>query len=415
MKNCDVLIIGAGPSGSVAAAYLLKKGYSVIVLEKLEFPRFVIGESLLPHSMDYLEKTDLLKVIQDQKFQIKTGVSFYHNETQCEFLFKNYYTKGWTYTYQVKRAQFDHELIKEVERKGAQVYFNSEVIAVDAKKDIQTTTYKNKEGETHTIQSRFLIDASGYGRVLPRLFDLEVPAKSDPKCALFSHIKDEKRSAQEAENIFVHEIDENHAWVWSIPFSDNTASVGVVGSPERIEEYEANNAEKFRALINNFPGLKDRFENAEYIFEPRTILNYSVSVKSLYGDGYVQCGNSTEFLDPIFSSGVTLAVSSGYKAAELVANELNGEKVDWEKSYSDVMKKGIDVFRTYVQAWYSGDLATIFFSEEMDETFKSQICSVLAGYIWDETNPFVKKHDRVVANLAKVIRINEENRKNHVN
>ena len=408
MKNsCDVLIIGAGPAGSVAAAYLLQKGYTVTVLEKQEFPRFVIGESLLPHCMDYLDKVGLLPVVEALKFQVKTGVAFYHDEKRCEFLFKDKYTNGWDYTFQVKRADFDNALIREVQRKGAEVHFSAEVIAAETSKERQKVTYKDASGQQHELTARFLVDASGYGRVLPRLFKLDKPVPTEPRGALFCHIRDEHRSTAAAENIFVHAFNENQAWIWSIPFSDRTASVGIVGNVDLINEFEANNAEKFRHLVSNFPGLKDRFENAELIFQPTKILNYAVSVEKLYGEGFVLCGNSTEFLDPIFSSGVTLAISSGYKAAELVAATLEGKEADWEKDYTTVMKAGIDVFRSYVNAWYTGELATIFFADRIDESFKQQICSVLAGYVWDQSNPFVKKHNTVLSALSKVIEIQQ--------
>lgn len=117
----DVVIIGAGPAGSVAGAKFIQEGYSVLVLEKMEFPRFVIGESLLPQCMDYLEKVDLLNCIEEKKFQVKTGVSFYHNDDVCDFLFKDRFSEGWDYTFQVKRADFDFALISEAEKKGVVV------------------------------------------------------------------------------------------------------------------------------------------------------------------------------------------------------------------------------------------------------------------------------------------------------
>jgi flavin-dependent dehydrogenase len=148
------------------------------------------------------------------------------------------------------------------------------------------------------------------------------------------------------------------------------------------------------------------------IFEPRTIEGYAISTKQLYGDGFALCGNATEFLDPIFSSGVTFAMESGNKAGKLAGKFLRGEKVDWQTEYTDYMMQGVNTFRSYVAAWYNGDLHDIFFSENPDPVIKKQICSVLAGYVWDLNNPFVKKHDRVLKSLAQVIRIEKAKKSN---
>jgi flavin-dependent dehydrogenase len=402
-KHFDVVVIGAGPAGTVAASKLMKEGLTVKVIEKLEFPRFVIGESLLPHCMDYLDELDLLPAIVEQKFQVKTGVCFYHENERCDFLFEDQYTEGWSYTYQVKRANFDLALANRVFEQGADVEFNAEVLAVETSPTEQKVTYKDKAGETHELTCRFVMDASGYGRVLPRLFDLEVPVSTPPRGAIFTHVDDKNRTDKAGQNIFVHAFNNNTAWTWSIPFSDGTTSVGIVSDVAYIEECAKDDGALFKKMISEFPGLEGRFSNTDLLFEPRTIVNYAVSVKQLYGEGYVLCGNSTEFLDPVFSSGVTLAISSGYKAAALVAKQLNGEDVNWEKDYSDVLKSGIDVFRTYVLGWYDGMLATIFYAKDSNPEFKRQICSVLAGYVWDETNPFVKKHKTLPKTLAKVI------------
>ncbi len=403
MTDFDVVIIGAGPSGSVAGAKLIQEGYSVLILEKMIFPRFVIGESLLPQSMDYLEKTKLLPSVERCSFQVKTGVTFYHNEQICEFLFKERFTEGWDYTYQVKRADFDKCLIDEVERMGADVRFACEVTEVNIKGNEKSVSYKTESEDKITVTCDFVIDASGYGRVLPRLFDLEKSATSVPRGSIFTHVTDNNRTEKASENIFVHAFRENTAWIWSIPFSDNTTSVGIVGDVDFINECALNNGELFLDLVKKFPGLEGRFEQTDVLFDPRKILNYSISVKSMHGEGFVLCGNSTEFLDPVFSSGVTLAIASGYEAAVLVDRELKGETVDWETEYAKKMKEGIEVFRSYVDAWYNGNLHTIFFVENGNEDFKKQICSVLAGYVWDTKNPFVKKHKTLLTTLAKVI------------
>ena len=404
-NSYDVVVIGAGPSGAIAAARILQDNLRVLVIEKAEFPRFVIGESLLPQCMNYLEAVGLLDCVVEKKFQIKTGASFYHENETCDFLFNEKYTEGWDYTYQVKRADFDQALIEEVQKKGATVTFNSEVVNVIATKSMQKVEYLDADKQKQTIDCRFVIDASGYGRVLPRLFDLNVPASSIPRGAIFAHVIDDKRTEKAGSNIFVNAFNDNTAWIWSIPFSDGTASVGVVGKEDFIKDIAKNKGAGFKSLVQSFPGLENRYESTKYNFEPKSILGYSIAVKKLHGTGYVLCGNSTEFLDPIFSSGVMFALKSGFLAADLTAKHLKGEKVDWSRDYDDVLSHGIGVFRSYVDAWYSGDLHTIFFVKGGDPEFKKQICSVLAGYVWDMSNPFVKKHKTLLKKLAKVISI----------
>ena len=154
-----------------------------------------------------------------------------------------------------------------------------------------------------------------------------------------------------------------------------------------------------------------RFNNIEFLFEPKELQNYSKSVKQFYGKGYVLTGNSAEFLDPVFSSGVAFATESALKAAKLIFKEVHNKPVDWEKEYSDYIKYGVNVFRTYVKEWYTGNLQTLFFHKQSNPLIKRQICSVLAGYVWDKTNPFVTKHDKLVKNLAYIINSEKESSK----
>lgn len=406
MDFFDVIIIGAGPAGSVASAYLHNQGKKALVLEKELFPRFVIGESLLPSCMNHLEESGLLEVVKKNNFQIKTGAIFHAGKDKCAFEFSDQFSEGWGWTWQVKRADFDKILIDEVQRIGVKVQFKCEVVDVELNDDHQIVSYKNAQGELISVKSKFVMDASGYGRVLPRLFQLDQPSDLIPRGAVFTHLIDSKRTEKAGNNIFVHSFNNNSAWLWAIPFSDGTTSIGVVGEDKYVERIYANNAREFRKLFDTFEGLNGRFKDAEFLFEPRNILGYSIGIKQMYGNGYVLCGNTTEFLDPIFSSGVTLATASGLLAAKMVNKQLNEEKVNWELDYEKVLKEGIEVFRSYVNAWYNGDLQTIIFADEIQKEFKQQICSVLAGYIWDSNNPFVKKHDTILRTLAKVIKLN---------
>jgi flavin-dependent dehydrogenase len=202
--------------------------------------------------------------------------------------------------------------------------------------------------------------------------------------------------------VLVHRQD---VWVWIIPFSTGVTSVGYVGDPEFFRQFPEDPVERMKALVADSPFLKERFKDQEMVLSPRTIEGYAITSTKFFGDGFVTAGNATEFLDPVFSSGVTFAMESGNTAARLVSKKLKGGTVDWQKEYVDHMMQGINTFRTYVKTWYNGDLHQIFFTKDPDPGIKKQICSVLAGYVWDLENPFVKKHERAVTTLAKIIRM----------
>lgn len=402
-SKTDVLIIGAGPSGSISAAYLIKKGYSVTVVEKSKFPRFVIGESLLPKCMEILEEVDLLETVEAQNFQKKHGAKFLRGNETCDFDFSEQFTDGWNWTWQVPRAEFDSCLINEVENRGAKVLYQHEVTAVEfIKKGQAHTTVKDLEGNITVFESKFIIDGSGYGRVLPRLLNLDTPSNLPPRSAFFSHFNEPDRAKDEASVRIQAFILEPELWSWVIPLSGGRTSVGFVGDLTKLENKEEKD---YRNLLIKHPYLSQRFKELDVNFKPTFMTAYSSSVKQFHGQDYVLTGNSTEFLDPIFSSGVTFALESGLRAANLVDRELKDQTVDWNKEYVEHILQGVEVFRTFVTKWYDGTLHKVFFAEAIDTNIKNQICSVLAGYVWDNNNPFVKKHKRVIDTLVKVIDI----------
>ncbi len=412
----DVLIIGAGPSGCVAASYLNKNGISAKVVEKSKFPRFVIGESLLPRCMDHFEETELLDCLMEQKFEVKAGARFLKNNIVCNFDFSKKHTAGWDYTWQVPRADFDNTLAQEIVKKGVDVSFGHEVTAVafeDSKGATQgignsTTTVKTEDGEEYKIKAKFIIDSSGYGRVLPRLLDLDKPSTLTPNSAIFTHVKETKRPEGTEGTLITFDVVKDEVWLWVIPFSNGNTSIGFVGPTEFIESFKGTNTEIMREMLKISDYYYDRLKDQEFLFEPYIIKNYSKAVKQLYGNGYALTGNSAEFLDPVFSSGVTFATESGLKAAKLISKELTGETVNWEEEYTAYIMKGVDVFKTYVHEWYTGNLQKIFFHRPENPVIKEQICAVLAGYVWDQTNPFVKNHNRLVKTVAKVIDMENE-------
>lgn len=410
IQNTDVLIIGAGPSGSVAAAYLREHNVNVIVLEKTQFPRIVVGESLIPRSMDHFEEAGLLPYLNKQNFEVKAGAQFIRDKQICIFDFSKKFGKGQDWTWQVPRADFDMTLADAIINKGADLRFNEEVIDVQFEGKKSITTVKKQNGETYQINAKFLIDASGYGRVLPRLLNIDSPSKLNPHSAIFTHIDDVRRPEGREGTQISFDIIETKVWLWVIPFSNGKTSVGIVGPTDYINELSTNQdtAEALQNAIKKSDFYVNRFGDLPFEFNPIWLKNYSAAVSKMFGDGYVLTGNSTEFLDPVFSSGVCFATESGLKAAKLAIKEINNEEVDWQKDYEDYMKEGIDVFTTYVQEWYTGNLQELFFHQPENPDVKEKICAVLAGYVWNKENPFVRKHNSVIRNMAYLIRMVNE-------
>jgi flavin-dependent dehydrogenase len=403
VENTTVLIIGAGPAGSVAAGILKQHDIPTIVVEKEKFPRFVIGESLLPRCMEAFQEAGFMDDLEQQGFQEKNGAFFIRDHDICDFSFETQFTKGWNKTWQMQRARFDKCLTDNLEKRGVDLRFQHTVQSITFEGSDSTTTIINEEGEEFQIKARFIMDASGYGRVIPRLFQLDRPSELPPRKTLLVHLKDPNRQQyQQPDRIHVI-VQQLQTWIWLIPFSDGTTSVGFVSNPDYFEGLHGSTEEQMRTLIEREPMIRERFADVEFLFEPRFLSGWSVTTEKFYGDGYVLTGNVTEFLDPVFSSGVTLAAVSSSLAANLVVKMMNGGEVDWNMDYMVPMEEGVDVFRTYVNAWYNGDLQKIFFSNRIEESIKAQICSVLAGYVWDYSNPFVRKHKERVEGLAQMI------------
>jgi hypothetical protein len=406
----DILIIGAGPSGMVSACYLQDKGFNIKVVEKAIFPRFSIGESLIPQCMDNLEEAGLLEAVSKAGFQKKYGARFIKGSQVGEFDFSQKYGKGWDWTWQVPRADFDLVLTEEAKNKGVDILFNAEVINVEFEENRSITTIKNKNGEIGQIQANFIIDASGFGRVLAKQLNLEAKPRIGAHSSIFTHINEIDRPKGKEGELITFEVLKTGVWFWYIPLSNGNSSLGFVGPNEWFDQFPKENPAAFSEMLKNLEFYNGRFDDNHFLFKPIKVENLSKNVTRLFGNGYVLTGNSAEFLDPVFSSGVAFATTSGLLAAKLALNQLRDIKVDWQKEYVDYIQKGVNVFSTYVKEWYTGNLQKIMFHPNPNPGIKAQICAVLAGYVWDETNPFVKKHERIVKNVAKLIEMEENNK-----
>ena len=478
--DVDVLIIGAGPAGSSAAALLQPQGFRLLVVEKQIFPRFVIGESLLPHCMDLLQEAGLLEAVEAQGFIHKCGAVFLRGNETCNFDFADQFTAGWKYTFQVPRADFDKTLADTVAARGVEILYGHGVTAVefnpafrvppsggtmpsrepltpalspsDGEREIAspvrtdsvfgevvrgpsgdslspsdgervrvrgtsnytvtaeggdpnaTVTLVQPDGSKRKVTAKFILDCSGYGRVLPRLLDLEKPTSFPTREALFTHVTGDQRPAgREGGKIWAC-IHPAGAWVWIIPFSNGKTSVGVVATPEFFARYPGEPDAQLRTILMADPNVATRLGNMQFAMPSQRISGYACAIKQLYGPHFALAGNATEFLDPIFSSGVTLALASANRAAKVLTRHLRGEAVDWQADYADHVMQGINTFRAYVSAWYDGTLHDIFFAAQANPGIMRQICSVLAGYVWDKSNPYVAQPERALPLLSQIVK-----------
>jgi flavin-dependent dehydrogenase len=404
IEQVDVLIIGAGPSGSVCGALLNQAGVDVLIIEKQVFPRFSIGESLLPQSMVYLEKAGMLDSIEKAGYQFKNGAAFRDKQDYSTFDFRQKFSTGPGTTFQVKRAEFDKRLADCAESQGVKVRYQQEVVNIDNSGERVLLEVESVHGERYQISANFVLDASGFGRVLPRLLELEKPSSFPMRQSVFCHIQDNiSDPSYDREKILVTVHPKNKdVWFWLIPFSDGNCSLGVVAEPKFFEQFDGTAEQILNSCLEQDEGLSKLLENARIINKVNQINGYAADVSSLVGKNFALLGNAGEFLDPVFSSGVTIAVKSADLAASLLMKERAGESVCWQTDYAKPLKGGIDTFRVLVEAWYDGRLQDIIFYQQASDDVRAMVCSILAGYAWDDENPYVSKTQRRMDVLAQI-------------
>lgn len=396
--NADVVIIGAGPAGCTAAALLLKKGLKSIILERETFPRFSIGESLLPQCMTFLEEAGLLPAVVAAGFQHKDGAVFERGPQRKIIDFGDKVSDGWSTTYQVPRARFDKVLADATEAMGVDIRYGHETLAVDVSGDRPAVTVRGPDGVI-VVTGRFLLDASGFGRVLPRLLALEAPSGLPPRLAWFTHVEDHITTNDFDRNkilITIHP-DKVDVWLWLIPFSNGRCSVGVVAEPHLLAHLAGSETDRLRAVIAETPTLARHLGDAVWDTPARQLTGYSANVRCLHGRNYALLGNAGEFLDPVFSSGVTIALKSASLAAPLVARQLAGGQVHWPAEYDAELRKGVEAFRAFVESWYAGGFQNVIFFPTPQAKALAMVVGILAGYAWDANNRLAAQPHRLRA------------------
>ena len=407
-QPADVLVIGAGPSGAVAAALLARRGATVLVLEREKFPRFSIGESLLPSCMELLEEAGMIEAVTARGFQYKNGAAFDRNGELSEFDFAHKSSPGYSFTFQVPRAEFDATLAAEAQRQGAEIRFETEIIAVDFSGARPKVTSRSTRGiEVH--EPRFVLDASGFGRTLPRLLGLDRPSTFPPRGAIFTHVRDNISPGdfdRQKVRVGIHPTDPA-TWSWLVPFSNGHASVGVVAPVEHHEARTGSPEERFWQAMAAEPRLRALLSRAETVRPVGEIIGYSSTVTQMHGRHFALLGNAAEFLDPVFSSGITIAMKSASLAAAALERQLRGDHVDWQRDFVEPLNYGVETFRAFVAGWYDGSLQQVIFFPRQPDNIRRMICSVLAGYVWDRDNPYTgPQAGRRLRTLAELCRSN---------
>ncbi|HEY7884888.1 MAG TPA: NAD(P)/FAD-dependent oxidoreductase, partial [Cellvibrionaceae bacterium] len=303
-----------------------------------------------------------------------------------------------------ERAVFDKVLADEAERQGVPIHYAHTITDCDLEGEGVRLAYTDGDGKAGSIDCDFVLDASGFGRVLSRLLDLEAPSDFPVRQAAITHVNDNLDPKEFDRNkilVTVHPT-ERDIWYWIIPFSDGRSSMGVVATEEKLAARGgvADPIALIQRCISEAPVLEHLLRNAEYCYPSRQVTGYSCNVKNLASKKFALLGNAGEFLDPVFSSGLAIAMRSSSMAAEVLGRQLDGETVDWHKEYDAPLRKGVDTFRVFVDSWYNGMFQDVIFFPDQSANIRAMISSVLAGYAWDEKNPFVSNPLKRMITLA---------------
>lgn len=410
IESVDVAIIGAGPSGTVVASLLHQRGINCQIFERSHFPRFSIGESLLPQCMVHLEEAGLLDAVNRAGFQFKNGAAFGRGDEYTYFDFTDKFSEGPGSTFQVQRGAFDKLLADEVEALGVPIHYGHCLEDIEMTASCARLSFSTDQDEHYTLDAQFVLDASGFGRVLPRLLDLELPSYLPSRTALFTHIEDNISDPEhDRDKILITNHPElKDVWFWLIPFANGRCSMGVAAEDHYFKDPSIEPLEtQLKYWIQQAPNLKHLLTHSVYDTPVRKLVGYSRDVKSLHGERFALLGNAGEFLDPIFSSGITIAMKSASLVAPVLAKHLAGETVDWQKDYAEPLKKGVETFKTYVDAWYDGRFQDVVYSQNQRPNIRAMISSILAGYAWDDSNPFVAVPERRLNALVDTCREQE--------
>jgi flavin-dependent dehydrogenase len=385
----DVVVIGGGPAGSTAAALLAEKGYDVVLLEKAQHPRFHIGESLLPMNMPLFDRLDLRNEVEAIGIT-KHGAEFvspWHDHTS-RFMFGEAMDKSFPYAVHVRRSEFDELLFRNAAKRGARTFEGHRATHVDVKQGDRACVKVVGEAGAETLwRPRFVIDASGRDTLLSNQLDAKRRNRKHASAALFGHFENARRTpGRLAGSITLFWFD--HGWFWFIPLRDGTTSVGAVAHPGYFKNRKGDLSQFLMETIALAPKLADRLKEATLMSPATSTGNYAYDSTLCRGDRFVMIGDAYAFVDPMFSSGVYLAMNSAFESVTAIDHFLRGESKQAEQAFrrlEKVMKHGPKMFSWFIYRITSPAIRNIFMQPRNVWRMQEALLSILAGDLFRST------------------------------
>jgi FADH2-dependent halogenase len=378
----DVIIIGGGPAGSSAACTLRKAGRKVLVLEKEKFPRFHIGESLLPYNRPIFDELGVWSKIQAAGFMVKRGAQFWMGDgslhTRLNFS-KGSFTE-FPESIQVERAKFDDILLRHAEELGAEVREEALVTEHRIERESVTVKFRAKDGTEHEAQAAFLMDASGLNNFTANREKLREYYPGHKKIAIFGHYSGvQMTEGEEKGDILI--VRRENSWFWMIPLADDKVSVGLVLDVNDFKALQQEPQAVFDDAVLSTKAVHDRMINARPITQGHVLSDFSYTNRKLVSDRVVRVGDAAGFIDPIFSSGVMLAMNSGQRGAQVVHAALAAGKAMTfaMRRYEWSTRKHVSRFWQFIDKFYTKHFAQLFFQPSNKFRMVCAINCVLAG------------------------------------
>ena len=380
----DVAIIGGGPAGSTAAALLGRAGRRVVVFERDKFPRFHIGESLLPFSMKAFTRLGLHEKFKAAGFMEKFGGEMYGacGDEGVKFYFEDGFRSQTDRSYQVTRAEFDKVLLDHAAENGAEVREETGVEKVDFSSDEVRLHVRGKTSGPAEVRAKYLIDASGRNSIVSAMFKLKKTYQHLQKVSIFAHYDGLVRE-QGRDGTLTRMVRAIDRWFWVIPLTENRTSIGVVLDAATYKDAKLSPEEFFEQAIAEQPLLTRRMAAAERVTPVSVEADFSYRTSRIAGDRWMLAGDSAGFIDPVFSSGVFLAVLAGEQAADALHAVLDdpSKRRRLFARYDRSLNKAMDVYLRFVNAWYSKEFIEVFLHPQDLFQIPPAVNAVLGGNI----------------------------------